>query len=350
MVRVDDSAPPVLVGSSPQFVELMGKLRTVARAQRTTLISGPTGSGKDVIARSLHAYSMRARAPYVTVHCAALPETLVEAEMFGHSRGAFTGATQTRQGLVRTAGDGTIFLDEVDSLPGSAQAKLLRFLETGEYRAVGSDRVDHSHAWVIAATNQDLPERVRAGLFRPDLMYRLAVVELPVPPLRERAGDILSLAEHFLHGIDAQRIFDEEALRALLSYDWPGNVRELKHRVESAALLTEGAAIGVRELCLQGRTRLLEQEPALAWGHESPLHGSPCPQTDCSQEPLAQRLWEMIDVDKLTLSQAIGECERLLLREALRAENNNRTRAAERLGIHVRTIFKKLRGASPGEE
>jgi two-component system NtrC family response regulator/two-component system response regulator AtoC len=319
---------PALVGNSPAFVALMGRLRGVAKAQRTTLISGPTGSGKDVVARSLHAASTRRGRPYVTVHCGALPEALVEAEMFGHSRGAFTGATQSRGGLVRAASGGTLFLDEIDSLPASAQAKLLRFLETGEYRSVGCDHVDHSDAWVIAATNQRLSDRVREGLFRADLMYRVAVVELPVPPLSERAEDIPGLAEHFLAQVDAGKRFDQEAVRAMQSYDWPGNVRELKHRVESAALLTERDTIDAQALALA--------PPA-----------SPAPScaavAGCEEPALEQRLWSLIDSNGLSLAQAIGECERMLVRAALRAEKNNRTRAAGRLGIHVRTIFKKLR-------
>src|SRR5215468_5350171 len=164
------------VGQSTAFQHLRSRIPQVARVARTTLICGPTGSGKDLIARMLHDHSERRGRPFVIVHCAALPDTLVEAEMFGHARGAFTGATQARPGLIRTASHGTLFLDEVDSLPLSAQAKLLRFLETGEYRAVGADRVEHSDAWVIAATNQDLNDCVRAGSFRADLMFRLAVV------------------------------------------------------------------------------------------------------------------------------------------------------------------------------
>jgi DNA-binding NtrC family response regulator len=323
--------PPVLVGQSPAFRDLVGRLREVARVRRTTLISGPTGAGKDVVARSLHAYSDRRDRPYVTVHCGAMPEQLIEAEMFGHSRGAFTGAIQSRGGLVRSASGGTLFLDEIDSLPASAQAKLLRFLETGEYRAVGSDQLEHSDAWVIAATNQDLAERVRGGAFRADLMYRLAVVELPVPPLRARPDDITELAQHFLSQIDANKHFDEEALRAMQSYLWPGNVRELKHRVESAALFSEAPTITKRALALAPSGIDIDL-PRIVPGDEE-------------QPALEQRLWHLIEGSGLTLAQAIGECERLLVRAALRAENNNRTRAAGRLGIHVRTIFKKLNGA-----
>jgi len=319
---------PVLLGDSATFRDLLGRLRGVAKAQRTTLISGPTGSGKDVVARALHAASGRRERPYVTVHCGALPETLVEAEMFGHNRGAFTGAVQTRPGLVRTASSGTLFLDEVDSLPQSAQAKLLRFLETGEYRAVGSDHVERSDAWVIAATNQNLSDCVRGGSFRADLMYRLAVVELPVPPLRQRTGDIRQLAEHFLAEIDPGRRFDGAALLAMESYEWPGNVRELKHRVQSAALLTEGTTIGLGEMRFLGDAPAegAERQP----GAERP-------------KALQSELWDLVDGGGLTLAQAICECERLLVESALLAENNNRARAAGRLGIHVRTIFKKMK-------
>ncbi|HET7504629.1 MAG TPA: sigma 54-interacting transcriptional regulator, partial [Kofleriaceae bacterium] len=224
----DSACHDELVGSSVRFTQLKSRLPAVARAQRTTLISGPTGSGKEVVARSLHARSPRSAKPFVTVHCAALPDTLVEAEMFGHSRGAFTGATHWRQGLIRSAANGTLFLDEIDSLPSGAQAKLLRFLETGEYRAVGSDQTERSDAWVLAATNQDLGAQVSRGMFRADLMYRLAVVSLQVPPLAERADDVVALAEHFLgQATGGTKQLDDGARAALRSYEWPGNVREL---------------------------------------------------------------------------------------------------------------------------
>src|SRR5262249_54816299 len=151
------------------------------KARRTTLICGPTGSGKEVVARALHNQSAN-DTPYVAVHCGALPEQLLEAELFGHTRGAFTGATQARPGLIRSAAGGTLFLDEIDSLTGGAQIKLLRFLETGEFRAVGSDRVEHADAWVLAATNRDLAESVRRREFRADLMYRLDVMRIDLPP------------------------------------------------------------------------------------------------------------------------------------------------------------------------
>jgi DNA-binding NtrC family response regulator len=325
---------PPLLGEAPTFRALKSRLPLIARAMRTTLISGPTGSGKDVIARTLHANSPRAPQPYVPVHCAALPETLVESEMFGHSRGAFTGADRTRSGLVRTAEHGTIFLDEVDSLPATAQAKLLRFLETGEYRAVGADRVEHADVWIIAATNQDLGSRVRAGGFRADLMFRLAVVKLDVPRLVGRGDDILALAEHFLNDISGgTKRFSHEALRALLSYDWPGNVRELKHRVESAALFSEAPTIDASALDLAPAG-----PGAPKWRDAGDVPAAPT----ATDAQLEQKLWGLVAEGGFTFSRAMAECERLLIHAALQAEGNNRTRAAGRLGIHVRTIFKKL--------
>ena len=331
------SSPPLLLGDTPSFRALKSRLPPIAHAMRTTLISGPTGCGKDVVARTLHAQSPRALHPYVPVHCAALPESLVESEMFGHNRGAFTGADRTRPGLVRTAERGTIFLDEVDSLPASAQAKLLRFLETGEYRPVGSDRVEHADVWIIAATNQDLEGRVRAGQFRADLMFRLAVVKVDVPRLAGRGEDILTLAEHFLRDISGgtQR-FTDEARRALLSYDWPGNVRELKHRVESAALFSEGHPVDSGALDLGSL-----HAPALAPAAPRALDLTSA-DADPGDEQLERKLWGLIAESGYTFSRALAECERLLIHAALRAEGNNRTRAAGRLGIHVRTIFKKL--------
>ena len=325
---------PLLLGEAASFRALRCRLPATARAMRTTLISGPTGSGKDVISRMLHANSPRAAHPYVPVHCAALPEALVESEMFGHSRGAFTGADRSRSGLVRSAEHGTIFLDEVDSLPPTAQAKLLRFLETGEYRPVGSDRAEHADVWIIAATNRDLDSCVRAGAFRADLMFRLAVVKLDVPPLASRGDDILTLAEHFLAEISGgtQR-FTEAARQALLSYEWPGNVRELKHRVESAALFTDGHIIDPVALDLASASAAPGE--SRVGGHAEPVAGG-------RDGQLERQLWDLVVDRGLTFSRVMAECERLLIHAALRAEDNNRTRAAGRLGIHVRTIFKKL--------
>ncbi len=310
-----------LLGSSAGMRGIERRLDAIARAERTTLISGPTGAGKDVIAQHLHARSRRSGAPLVAVHCAALPDNLVEAELFGHAKGAFTGAYQARNGLVRSAEHGSLFLDEVDSLSLGAQAKLLRFLETGEFRAVGADHSERSDAWVIAATNQDLRARVRDRTFREDLLYRLEVVRIDVPGLAERPDDIGVLAAHFLREVGcAHKRFTPGAERLLQHYAWPGNVRELRHRVESAALLCDGDELDERALCL-------------------PVAG---PAAVAGGDSLQARLWRMIEERGMTLAQATEACEEMLVTAALEAERNNRTRAAARLGINVRTIYKKL--------
>jgi DNA-binding NtrC family response regulator len=324
--------PALLMGEAPLFVAFKMRLGAVARAERTTTVVGPTGSGKELVARLLHAQSTRVCKPYVTVHCGALPENLIEAELFGHCRGAFTGATQDRQGLIRSASQGTLFLDEVDSLTPGAQAKLLRFLETGEYRPVGSDKFERSDAWVIAATNQDLHDRVRSGAFRLDLLYRLEVVRIDVPSLASRGDDVLLLADHFLREMEPTRAFSAAARRAMLAHAWPGNVRELKHRVEAAVLFTEGP-IGPGALGLELR------------GPTSVVPGPAAPVTPPGEtEALERALWTLVERGGYNMNDAIGFCERLLIQAALRAKGNNRTRAAERLGIHVRTIYKKLSG------
>jgi len=321
-----------LVGSSTEITGIERRLDAIARAERTTLISGPTGSGKDVIAHSLHDRSRRSSAPMIVVHCAALPDNLIEAELFGHAKGAFTGAYHARSGLVRSAEHGSLFLDEIDSLSLGAQAKLLRFLETGEFRAVGADHAERSDAWVIAATNQELRARVRDRAFREDLLYRLEVVRIDVPPLATRPNDIEILADHFLQGIDCgHKRFTPGALRRMRTYDWPGNVRELRHRVESAALLYEGDDID--EVALG-----LPQEPDADAGAEP---GSE-PGADSSMDSLRSRLWRMVEESGMTLAEATLACEEMLVSAALEAERNNRTRAAARLGINVRTIYKKL--------
>jgi DNA-binding NtrC family response regulator len=293
----------------------------IARARRTTLISGATGTGKEVVARTLHEMGQDRGVPYVAVHCGALPEQLMDAELFGHTRGAFTGATQARDGILRSAHGGTLFLDEVDSLSLPAQAKLLRFLETGELRTVGADRVERVQTWVLAATNRDLRQAAMSSQFREDLLYRLEVMHIELPPLRMRGQDIERLAHHFLAAIAGPlRSFSPCALVALRSHDWPGNVRELKHRVERAALLTENSPIRAVDLGLAESTPAQGVETA----------------------DFSDQLWRMVERQGLSLGQAVDLCERAIIEAALRAERDNRTRAAERLRIHVRTIFKKL--------
>jgi two-component system NtrC family response regulator len=327
--RVEGGGEPALVGRSAVFQGLLRRIGQAAKVLRTTLLTGPTGSGKDVIARTLHARSARRDAPFNPVHCAALPEGLVESELFGHQRGAFTGAQSQRAGLIRAAHGGTIFLDEIDSLSLAMQAKLLRFLDTGEFRSVGADRCERSDAWVIAATNQDLEARVRAGAFREDLYFRLAAIRIAVPALRDRAEDVVLLAEHFLARLGGTAALSAEAHAALVGHSWPGNVRELKHRVESAALLHDGPWIDADMLGLGEGHAVCGAPPSSRPGFE-----------------LEDLLWALVDRDKLSLPGAIVRCERALIRAALRAEENNRTRAAGRLGIHVRTIYKKLDGTA----
>lgn len=339
----DQSLVPLLLGESMVMQVLRARIAAAARVGRTTLITGPTGSGKDLVARTLHARSNRALRPFVCVHCAALPESLIESELFGHSRGAFTGAIQTRNGLAKTAARGTLFLDEIDTLPVSAQAKLLRFLETGEYRPVGSDRVEHAETWVIAASNQDLVARAREGSFRADLLFRLAVIKIDVPPLRDRIDDILDLAEIFLGTISGgTKQLGDDARRALHSHDWPGNVRELKHRVEAAALLSDEAVLDAASLLLP-----LGCSSRSARRHEadSPDPTAVTAPPGSATEPLSSELWRLVDETGLGLSSALALCEQLLVKRALVVEGNNRARAAGRLQINVRTIFKKLASA-----
>ncbi len=386
-----------LIGNSPTIRQLRDQLPAIAGARRTTLVTGATGTGKEVVARALHEHGGNA-GPYVAVHCGALPETLIEAELFGHTRGAFTGAVQARSGLIRSAHGGTLFLDEVDSLSTSAQAKLLRFLESGEYRPVGSDRAEGANAWVIAATNKDLRQCVRAGLFREDLLFRLDVMRVNLPDLRLRGSDIELLAHHFLEGAAPDIELSDEALVALRRHDWPGNVRELKHRIERAVVLCAGRPLTVEALGLDELEDASEVTPASAGmarliaalgpvpGHvdqpgqptstaagsglrlgrvgiasgvtpeeaqrrvvppsAASAHSRAPELTEIPQGGLSGALWKLIDEDKLSLAQAVELCEQLLIRTALRVEGENRTRAAHKLGIHVRTIFKKLRPAS----
>ena len=259
----------LLLGESPAFLEEARKLPAVATCEAGVLILGETGTGKELFARTIHYLSPRRDQPFVPVNCGALPVELVENELFGHERSAFTGAASAEPGLIAEAEGGTLFLDEVDSLPPIAQVKLLRFLESKEYRRLGSSRLRHADLRILAATNLDLERAVGAGCFRRDLYYRLNVVQLQLPPLRERAGDVPLLARHFLRRYASELArqltdFTPEALLRLTLYPWPGNVRELENTVHRAVILTAGedGFVGAGDLALldDGAARKAAQE------------------------------------------------------------------------------------------
>jgi two-component system, NtrC family, response regulator HydG len=233
--------------------DLFGKIRKVAPTDSNVLIQGESGTGKELVARALHNLSRRAKAPMISVNCAAIPETLIESELFGHEKGAFTGASAGRAGLVEAADGGTLFLDEIGELPLEAQARLLRVLQEGEIRRVGSTQSQKVDVRLVAATHRDLKTLAKNGQFREDLYYRLHVIALKLPPLRERGADVLEIAKAFLARQSARMAteglhFSREAEQAVRQYTWPGNVRELENAIERAAILSESEEISAELL------------------------------------------------------------------------------------------------------
>jgi transcriptional regulator with PAS, ATPase and Fis domain len=287
-------------------------VRTVldlSRSETNVLIEAESGTGKELIARAIHETSTRSEGPFVPVDCGALPQGIVESELFGHERGAFTGADRASAGLFRSAAGGTLFLDEVGELPLLTQSKLLRAIQEREIRPVGSTRPVPVDVRIIAATNRNLQEEVRAGRFRADLYYRLCVVSIELPPLRERPEDVPLLAAHFIErygrngGVSG---IEQGALEALLGYAWPGNTRELENRIEAAVALARGSRLTVEDLGLEPRSG-----------------GEPTPQ------PTGIEL-------------SLRSYERACLDEALSRADGNVRRAAELLGIGRSTLYRKL--------
>jgi DNA-binding NtrC family response regulator len=299
-----------LVGSGPAMRRVVQLLERVAPSDATVLVRGASGAGKELVARALHANSPRADRPLVTVNCAALQENLLESELFGHERGAFTGAVQAKPGLVEVAEGGTLFIDEIGEMAPGLQAKLLRVLEDGHFRRVGGTREMHADVRVVAATNRRLEDEIKAGRFREDLYYRLNVITIELPPLRERREDVPELVEHFLTtrqvGPVRYRI-DPEALAALVRYDWPGNVRELANVIERAQILAGGHLITTDDL---PDTLLLG--PPLGGGSEE---GEP------------QNLYQL---------------QRRHVQAALRDAKGNKVHAAKALGISRRALYRLL--------
>jgi anaerobic nitric oxide reductase transcription regulator len=315
------AATAELIGQSAAHKRLQAEIDTVAGSDLTVLIEGETGVGKELVAQSIHARSPRAGKPLISINCAALPEQLVESELFGHVRGAFTGASGERSGKFELADGGTLFLDEVGELPLAVQAKLLRVLQSGQLQRLGSDREHRVDVRILAATNRDLAEEVRAGRFRADLYHRLSVYPLKVPPLRERGRDVLLLAGHFLEQNRARLHLRglrlaAEAQAALLGHAWPGNVRELEHLLGRAALKAMARQPErPRILTLEARDLDLGPLPA------APQPASVEAPGDATAEPVGD------------LRQAVDTYQRQLIQAALRRHQDNWAAAARELGV-----------------
>lgn len=308
--------PGALIGASEAMTRLRRLIARVAPTQSTILVRGDSGTGKELIARALHEQSGRSSHPLVRVNCGAIPETLLESELFGHVKGAFTGATERRTGRIELAGDGTLFLDEMGDLPASLQVKLLRVLQEREYDPVGSSQTRPVRARIIAATNRDLEKAIEKGSFREDLYYRLNVVTIQAPPLRDHLEDLEELVRHFTLRISAREGLPEKSpshgfLDALRKWHWPGNVRELENTIESALILGEGEHFEVQDLPSYIRTR--EPSGTLPPSQASPETSIPGPAT-------------LEEVEKRMLMKALDEC------------GGNQSEAARRLGITRRTL------------
>jgi len=310
--------PPLIVGRSRTVMDLLATVRRIAPTDANVLITGPSGTGKGLVARVIHEASARAAGPFLVINCSAFQDQLLESELFGHERGAFTGAVASKQGLFEVAEGGSLVLDEVGEMSPAMQAKLLQVLDTREMRRVGGTRVHRLDVRVIAATNRDLPEAIRAGRFREDLYYRLNVVTLTLPPLRERKEDIAPLIEHFLAQFASAgygpRRFTPEALQVLVDYPWPGNVRELANTIERLLILTPGEVIGVDDL-----------PPSIRSVQVSP--GAP---------------------------GSLADMERVHIGQVLKDTRGRKAQAARILGIDVKTLNLKIKrygitlGPSPG--
>ena len=320
-----------IVCASAAMQDVFKRVLQVAQVDSAILIRGQTGTGKEVVARAVHDHSRRKAGPFVAVNCGALPENLVESELFGYVRGAFSGADSDKPGRFESADGGTLFLDEVGELPLAAQVKLLRFLDSQTVERLGSLRGRQVDVRVVAATNRDLTRALEEGTFRRDLYYRLAVVEIALPPLAERVDDILPLAQHFLARLSgpggAQRGISPQAGELLRSYPWPGNVRELRNAIEHAAVIAAGSTILPAHLPQAVRTGL----PAV-------------PSSADQGQALLDRYVQTLQCpDGQLYRSAVEPLERALIRRALRETGGNQSAAAEKLGLHRNTLRTKIR-------
>ncbi|RFC46379.1 MAG: response regulator PilR [Verrucomicrobia bacterium] len=321
-----------IIGKSPRMREVFGLIEKVANTDSTILIGGESGTGKELVARALHFKSERKAKPFVAINCSALPENLLESELFGHKKGAFTGAVQDKVGLFEEAEGGTVFLDEINSMAPLLQTKLLRVLQERTVRRVGDNRTTPIHVRVLAATNEPLHDKLKTGGFRQDLYYRLAVIQLEIPALRQRADDIPLLVEHFLrkHSYGRSRgeyaQIDGAASHALCSYDWPGNVRELENAMERACVLCDHGLIQMRDLPSHVQDSSFTRTLPLAFvegGGEVDLNSV------------------LLPIGK-SLEYVLSTVERRFIEETLLFNEGIRERAAHMLGISTATLYRKI--------
>lgn len=311
--RRDRSTESRPVGISKSWIDVLRLAETVAPTESTVLIQGESGTGKEVVARYIHELSQREAGPFLSINCGALPESLLESELFGHVKGSFTGAVKDKSGLFTAAAKGTFFLDEIGETTPATQVKLLRVLQHREVIPVGATEAQPIDTRLLAATNRDLEEEIKRGGFRSDLYYRLNVIAVHLPPLRQRRDDIPVLAEHFLHRTAQQRGGDPKqlspgALEALQEYAWPGNVRELENALERAVILTTTDVIGVESL----------------------------------PERVTERKSEPLVAERTPVNPTLESIERAYILWVLQSESGNKTRAAEVLGIDPSTLYRKL--------
>jgi two-component system nitrogen regulation response regulator GlnG len=340
----DEKLP--LIGRSPAMQEIYRTIARLTTADLTVMINGESGTGKELVARALHDYGRRRAGPFVAINMAAIPRELIESELFGHERGAFTGATNRSQGRFEQAASGTLFLDEIGDMPPEAQTRLLRVLQEGEFTSVGGRQPIRANVRIIAATHRDLRQSIRQGLFREDLYYRLNVVPIRLPPLRERAEDISDLARHFLERAKLDglpwKTLDQSAVDALRGYRWPGNVRELENLMRRLAALCPDEVITGASI----RAELAESDPGM------PVSAAPDTQA-AGPEPLAQAVERHIKQflsahrDGLAPSdiydRVLAEVERPLIQMTLAATRGNQIKAAAMLGLNRNTLRKKIR-------
>ena len=306
--------PVELIGKCQIFKDIVNKAIKLASSEAFVLIQGASGTGKELFARLIHQHSTRKDQPFIAVNCAAMPDQLLESELFGHEKGSFTSAVKTKQGLVEVADGGTLFLDEVGDISITTQPKLLRFLETGEFRRVGGTSTRMVDVRVISATNKNLQEEVKATRFREDLLYRLNVVSLRLPNLKERKEDIPILVENFLSRKTKTKHLSPDAFQVLRSYDWPGNVRELEHVIEGAVALSHSDVV----------------EPKDLWMNVA-LSAAPSATTIPTQLPTEDKLIKM------------EELEKLYIERALKHHRWNRVKTAATLGITAKTLYLKIK-------